>query len=314
MVRAVPTYSTYLYRRLCRLYLPYLAAVILAVTACALFYDTPITLFSDRFSTYWALPITARSLLDHLLFIHAYKDSQYDYVLWSLVQEMRLSLLFPLLLWSLVRLGWKRSLAALLTVSLIGGIGYFLSIHRAPPIANYMLTLHFTLMFGVGALMALHYDAIGARYRALSGRGRALLFSVGLLSYVYGVLPDRLGIGNPTVNDWLTLPGAVTVIVFALYSERTIRVLLRPVPQFLGRISFSLYLIHPVVQLGVLYGLRGVIPLTWAAVLAFVLTIPVATLMYLWVERPSMALGRRWQRARRNWPSDPPATELHFRV
>jgi peptidoglycan/LPS O-acetylase OafA/YrhL len=208
---------------------------------------------------------------------------------------MRLSLLFPLLLWALVRLGWKRGLSALAVISLIGGAGYFLVVHRSPLAANYLLTLHYTLMFGVGALIALHHDALGARYRALSGRGKAALFSAGLLSYVYGVLPDRVGIGNPTVNDWLTLPGAASVIVFALYSGRAIRVLLRPLPQFLGRISFSLYLIHPVVQLGLLYGLRGVLPLPWVAALAFVLTFPAATLMYLWVERPSMALGRRWQ-------------------
>jgi peptidoglycan/LPS O-acetylase OafA/YrhL len=295
MVRAGSNYWNYLYRRVCRLYLPYLVAVALAVAACALFYDGPITLFSDRFATFWALPITGRSLLDHLLFIHAYKDSQYDYVLWSLVQEMRLSLLFPLLLWGLVRLGWKRGLAALFGISLIGGAGYFLVVHRSPPAANALLTLHFSLMFGVGALIALHHDALGAWYRALSGQGKAALFSAGLLSYVYGVLPDRVGIGNPTLNDWLTLPGAVTVIMFALYSGRAIRVLLRPLPQFLGRISFSLYLIHPVVQLGMLYGLRGVLPLPWVAALAFVLTFPIATLMYLWVERPSMALGRRWQ-------------------
>jgi peptidoglycan/LPS O-acetylase OafA/YrhL len=66
-----------------------------------------------------------------------------------------------------------------------------------------------------------------------------------------------------------------------------------PVAQYLGRISYSLYLLHPLALL--------LIPATpWAPLTAaiwLVAALGLAAICFRWVERPTMALGARLARA-----------------
>jgi peptidoglycan/LPS O-acetylase OafA/YrhL len=49
------------------------------------------------------------------------------------------------------------------------------------------------------------------------------------------------------VGNWITMVGAVGLIVLTLNASLARRILNRKSPQFLGKISFSLYLVHPIV-------------------------------------------------------------------
>lgn len=293
MLGSVSSYGVYLYRRVCRLYLPYIVTVLVAVLANALFFREPILAFGDWFGSVWTGEITVPSVVHHALFIGRFEVSQYNYALWSLVHEMRISLVFPLLLAWMVRTTWRRSLGALALLSAAASVGYFLTIHRLEWVADLLLTLHYLLFFGVGVLLVRHREALGRWYGARSRRQRGGLLLVGLLLYTYGNLADRLGVGNPLALDWPALPGVVLIVLAALHSATVKAALLRPLPQFLGRISYSLYLIHPVVQLSAVHALQDVLSPAVAALVGLALTIPVAMLLYTAVEEPAMRLGRR---------------------
>lgn len=70
---------------------------------------------------------------------------------------------------------------------------------------------------------------------------------------------------------------------------------------WLGKISYSLYLFHPVVFYGLLWWLREHGPQAWRelhlgvyVVVNMVLSIALAAVVYALVERPAINLGRRW--------------------
>ena len=66
-----------------------------------------------------------------------------------------------------------------------------------------------------------------------------------------------------------------------------------PALQWLGRVSFSLYLVHVPVALALAYALHGTLPAAAIAALTVVLALPAAAVFYVAVERPSLLLSRR---------------------
>jgi peptidoglycan/LPS O-acetylase OafA/YrhL len=70
-----------------------------------------------------------------------------------------------------------------------------------------------------------------------------------------------------------------------------------PPIRFLGEVSYSLYLWHFVVILYCVHLLYGKVPLWTILCLSFVLSIAVSRCSYLWIELPSMAIGRKLSNA-----------------
>lgn len=100
-------------------------------------------------------------------------------------------------------------------------------------------------------------------------------------------------LGHGRAEDWLTA-GAVTAAMIAALSSGTFGALLRlRTIHWLGKVSYSLYLLHTVVLFSLVYLLYGVLPL-WA-ILALVLPVSMvaAAAGYRLLEVPSIALGRR---------------------
>ena len=59
-------------------------------------------------------------------------------------------------------------------------------------------------------------------------------------------------------------------------------------PQFLGRISYSLYLLHAVVLLALAHALNGQVPTGVIIALMWILVLPLAALSQRWVELPAV--------------------------
>src|SRR5665213_3578455 len=88
-------YSIFLRRRILRIYGPYLGALVLALIGCALWHNRPGST-GWRGAT-WSNQVDLRSVLQHVLFIGNYNYERYNTAFWSLVYEMRISIIFPLL-------------------------------------------------------------------------------------------------------------------------------------------------------------------------------------------------------------------------
>ena len=69
------------------------------------------------------------------------------------------------------------------------------------------------------------------------------------------------------------------------------------VSQFLGRISYSLYLFHFPIIAALVYGMPAGAPLWLVGVLAVPIAMGLAALSTRMIERPFIAIGRRFARA-----------------
>lgn len=90
-------YDTYIIKRICRIYIPYVVAISIAIITKMLFIRNDMSYISDWFSKSWTTTDTLTLLLQHFVFIGEYNTDAYNNVIWSLVHEMRISLVFPFL-------------------------------------------------------------------------------------------------------------------------------------------------------------------------------------------------------------------------
>nr|WP_176952807.1 acyltransferase family protein [Belnapia rosea] len=93
-------------------------------------------------------------------------------------------------------------------------------------------------------------------------------------------------------SDLAVVVASVLLILLAR-GEGVFPALLRhPIPLWLGRMSYSLYLIHVPVMLAVAHALHGAIGPLAITALGVVLAFPLAWALYVGAERPALALSR----------------------
>lgn len=289
------TYGRFLVKRICRIWLPYIAIMAFALAARLAFSSYG----RGQLATAWARSawqgaLTPARLLLHASLIGTFPGKELDPVVWSLTIEMRVSLVFPLLVLLAYKAGVRTTLAL---GAAFGVVGYGMQhVGVAPDLGR---TLVYVPVFLVGILLARHREAVRAVTRRIAHRiGMATILVVGLLLYTWPwwALPhfSLLHAGPP--DDWATTAGAACFIAAALAAPRLQAALQRPVPLWLGRISYSLYLIHAVVLLSLLHAAAGrvPVPLIWGATIA--ISLGLSDLSYRFVERPSIQLGRRLTR------------------
>jgi peptidoglycan/LPS O-acetylase OafA/YrhL len=300
MVLAMPfeggkwqSYKTFIIRRVTRIYGPYLAAILLAVAASTIWHGN---LHHGRWpSDMWTGSPNLRVILNHIGFIGVYDCGKLNVSIWSLIHEMRISLVFPAL-WLLTR-----KLGLIVSLLMAGaGSTTALLLTRCPPdsaVWSLGLTVHYAGFFIVGILLARHLDLLRRR---LAGRWALLLLGAISLFFYFGgmgLLLDRF-LGRhfqPRVatiyGNWVVLLGAVGLVLLTVGSEPTSAFFRSRVPLFLGRISYSLYLIHVVVLMALTFVAGALSP--WIQFPIYLtLSLLLSTLFCLFVEEPFMRWGR----------------------
>ena len=285
------SYFPFIIKRICRIYLPYLGAVLVAVTLEALCSRHGIASLSSWVNDTWKAQPNPGLVAQHILLIGSFNSNEYDPVLWSLVQEMRLSLIFPALMVLVNRYSWRFTLGV---GAMVGGIGGLLS-NLYP---SYQTDLFFTLecvgLFLLGALLAKHRFALIQTYQRLPRWSHYPLFAGGVIGYTAGWWLYGVGALHffSLFTDVLTALGAAVLLMLALASTRLSGLLLRQPLPFLGRLSYSLYLYHAVVLLTIVNLLYGLVNLWLILLLALLLTFAVTLGAYYGIEAPALALGR----------------------
>ncbi|MBC8079231.1 MAG: acyltransferase [Gorillibacterium sp.] len=289
-----PAYGIYLVKRICRIYLPYAAAVLLAVLAKEAFFHAPLTGLSGYFNSQWTTKTTFSSLLDHATFLGNFNSTVYDPILWSLIHEMRISIIFPLLVLIVVKGGWKLTLPVCAALSVTAQ--FLLDTLQPRFMTNHVVTIHYISFFLIGALIAKYRHELIQVYSRLSKWMIICLIGAAVLAYTnkwlfYGADWHR-GTARFYLEDWIIALGAVVFIWLALASPLMQKPLSSRPVLFLGRTSYSLYLYHFVVLLSFLHILRDKIPVPVILALAFGVSFAAAAAGYYGIEKPGMRLGR----------------------
>jgi len=293
-------YPVFVRRRILRIYMPYLVSIILSIFLSLILSRGGINDLSHWFNLTWTNKISIPILLEHLLLIGNIHSDVFNNVIWSLVHEMRISLIFPLVYFVVKKFNWKYSIL----------IGFFLSLfsilndHFGFQVINvffttYWVSLHYTSMFIFGGVIAKHLKDIIIMYRKISKLNKWILLLSAFVFYNYpGAGLRLLSLINFTyparvVMDYIACLGAVLFIIIALGSDKITNILLIKPINFIGKISYSIYLYHLIVLLSLTYLLYGLVPIGVILLLTIVVTICVSTLAYYFVEEPFMKLGKK---------------------
>lgn len=283
---ARPHYVPYLLKRMCRIYLPYLVALALAIAGCWQFHGSQA--YGGWFAQTWAGSPTWRLTLAHLLFIGNYPVEAYNTAFWSLVQEMRISLFFPFLCAAVLRIRWTLAIWLPLLLTLVATMA-----ERWALLPSHVAwTISYTGDFILGILLAAHRESLESWLGRLSRKVYLLivLASVGL--YCVPNKASVIGGTGQLGTDLVTSFGAVGLMLLSLSHRQTSGFLRSVGPVFLGRISYSLYLLHGTVLYLLAYLVSGHLPISSMLVPLVALSVVGATGMYKWVEVPSIRLGR----------------------
>ncbi len=276
LVSGSPGLFAFAVQRSIRLMLPAGASVLLSVGLYLVLFD-PDALPELRDRTLaWHEPPTVVQVISSTLLL---ADLALNIPLWSLVQEWRLTVLLPLVLLLRGRLLHLLVLACALMLAgqVLGARENQIQLADGLR-GSAASTLYFALAIGTGAALAL-----AGPLRALGRGERPLLLALAALLF-------------SMKSDLATYAGSVILIVVAQEPGAFQRLLRRPVMVWLGRISFSLYLVHVPILVAAVYALHGTAPPLAAAVIGAALALPAAALMRVAVEEPSRRLARRAER------------------
>ena len=283
-----PGYPRFAFKRICRIWIPYIVAAAVSLALRAAFYTKSLPGMGEFFDAAWRGHLTAAKLANIAGLVGYFDPGIFDLATWSLVHEMRISLIFPFLMLAAAGRSWKRVLTGAFILSFVAGVARKLT---HPELAtDIWYTFHYTAFFLVGYLLAAHRSNL----RALSHRG-GLTFAVGIFLYTYAAwcFPGIAALHTPHIGDWFTAAGSALLITAALSRGGFARVLEHTSTVWLGRISYSVYLYHAPVMLSFIYALHGLIRPIWAVCLALPVTLLVSAASYHWVELPAIRLARR---------------------
>lgn len=295
-------YLKYLIKRVCRIYIPYIVILFIAIGIKLGIHSKIGTIPGLVQWGSWNMEVSFNRVMDHILFLREFNSDAFIMVIWSLVHEMRISIVFPLIIFLLLRVNWKVSIGIAMFLSVIG---YLLmtnipSEFNMPVSTNYFITLHYSSMFIIGALLAKNREYLVSKIINL--KVKYLLLPLGLLFFSYPRIPFMLLsklIGEIDyelyliIIDWYICFGAVLIILSALSSKLFSKLLLIKPVQFIGEISYSLYLVHPIVLLTTVHIFYGKISVPLILLISFLFTMVVSVLCYKFIEIPSIKIGRK---------------------
>jgi peptidoglycan/LPS O-acetylase OafA/YrhL len=279
---------TFYLRRLTRIWLPWFFFFVVSIFArrfwfCQPLTDPPITPWLNQ---YWHVPMTTGDFFRQCVFLQHDGTHQLLPQDWSLNVELKASLLIPLFIF-LLR-GKRKVLLALLAVAFLipAGTG-----------ENY-------ISFIIGVLLARYGDGFAARLLQMRWFGKALLLVLGLTLYQTSVLLRPFHADTPLLHKtgWIAGSFGCALVLVSAFGSPLLQKWLSGKPAiFLGRISYSVYLLQlmvvlcllpPLVRLANEWGVVNRPALLALTMLASVgVTVGCAALTYRFVELPAINLG-----------------------
>ncbi len=275
-------------RRFTRIWLPWFFVFVLSILARKFWFwqprtDPPITQWLDQL---WHVPLTIGDFFRQCAFLLHDSTRQLLTQDWSLGVELKGSFLIPCFLFLLPRKRVPVLLALAVALPVFGRSG------------------HYYVSFILGVLLAGHGELIVVRLARTGRFARVLWLVFGLSLYqTFGLLLTHFHETRPLYKcGWIvTSLGCALVLLAAASSQSIQKCLSRKPLVFLGRVSYSVYLLQfifilcllpPLVRLANGWGLAsrpGLFALTLLASVGA--TVGCSAITYRFIEQPAINLG-----------------------
>jgi len=283
------TYPRFLVKRFCRIYLPFLAAVVISALGCLVFYSSAPSGNSWADTSWTMRPSVHQVIL--LLATSMHRPEQLNVAIWSILLEIRVSVLFPLLFWL------ARHIASL--PLLIGFVLLSSVVQGTEGLRGALMTvIAVSGLFILGILLHKHLGQVARWYAARTAAGSLLFLSAALLCFeaIHPVV-DAMGLSKLTnldaVSDYFVGMGAVGVLICAIHNPQFRSMLRHPILLRMGALSYSTYLIHGVVLFALIRLFFGRVPFYYLFPAYLIGVYVVSELFHALVDKPSLLLGRR---------------------
>ncbi|WP_395944991.1 acyltransferase family protein [Brevundimonas sp.] len=273
-------YRPYIIKRVCRIYLPFVVSILAAAALWSLLRPAPSTEVSDWMNMGWpANQLTGWSLFNHLAMTGV--EEWLNNPMWSLVHEMRISIVFPLIAWS-VRQRPRLALAVFFIVWVASLV--VIDFVADPFLFSLLGTTRTAFFFAIGAAIFFNLDRIRLLTQSVPKVGLIAAIGVAWLLLMAPAAPKF----SPFV-----LVGATILVVLTATDPMVRGVFEMRIAAWLGRVSYSLYLTHVIVFNVVVSLLAGRLSYAGLVTVALVSSLIVAEMAYRLIEEPTMRLGRR---------------------
>ena len=290
------SYLIYAVRRLIRLCLPMLFATgFAAVLFIASGAGHPLPGLSNVMLQSWYLPVSAETLGRHLMLLGYPKSSvSLDLPLWSLIVELRVSLVFPVLAGTVRRYGWRSVPAAIITMLICGKINSLngqLSPYTAETLfGSLVLTSRYVVFFILGINIACYLPQLESWLIRIRPTGHVIICAA--IAVANAVMVD-LRIDQHGYAMLLDGMFGCYIILCCITFSAPAKLLDLPVCVWLGRISFSLYLVHVPILLAMFYLMPANMAPAWAVAATVPVMFIVSDVMQRTIEGPAIELSRR---------------------
>ncbi|GEN65354.1 acyltransferase family protein [Acetobacter oeni] len=283
-------YFPFIIKRVIRIWVPFALIILFSFFGAHLLGTSPLVGATDWFNQrIWGDQTSVSSLVKHLMMLGT--QTYLDNPMWSLIVEMRASVVFPLLV-VITMWNWRLALAA---TWVFGAISASLTTNGAWGIKGSLLTTcAYLFTFVLGIYIARDSKKIRNWFERRTSVTRISLMALGLTGLCF--YPDETDVirGLPSFIGVTTCAlSAALVIMLAIASGRSSAILSARLPQFLGRISYSLYLGHVVIICIVCRQLAAVCTLSESVVVAVFLSVAFAWGFNITVEVPVAKFSKR---------------------
>ncbi|MBG9909552.1 acyltransferase family protein [Bacillus paranthracis] len=286
------SYRSFLLKRICRIYIPYIVAILIAILCQTTMSKYGISDLSEWFNRSWTLESSLSLIVQHILLIGKYNTDAYNGVIWSLVHEMRISIIFPLVLMVCLRKTLRDSLLTLFSFS-ICSVVILLLFHSSLTLTSYALTLHYTVLFLLGALVAKYKNNVIVFYSNRTKNEKIAWFLLAILLYMYeGLIGEIKVLNNFILRDYVVAISACLFVILSLAVSTLSSLLRNKYLLYLGKISYSLYLYHIISLFSLIYMLHEILPLPIILIFSLVFSFILAMLSYIFVEKFAFRVGK----------------------
>ncbi|PGM67144.1 acyltransferase [Bacillus cereus] len=286
------SYGSYLLKRICRIYIPYLVAISIAIICQATISEYGISYLSEWFNRSWTIESSLGLIAQHVLLVGKYNTDTYNSVIWSLVHEMRISIIFPLVLMVCLRNTVRYSLLSLFSFSICSVVILFL-FRSSLTLTSYALTLHYTVLFLLGALVAKYKNNLIVFYSNCTKNTKIAWFLFAMLLFMYeGLIGEIKVLNNFIFRDYVVAISACLFVILSLSISTLSSLLHNKYLLYLGKISYSLYLYHIISLFSLIYVLHEILPLPIVLIFSLILSLILATISYVFVEKFAFRVGK----------------------
>ena len=287
-------WTAFAVKRFVRIWLPFAGAIFLSIVLLALVGTAPVSGVSWWYSATWKTPLSVESVASTLAMTG--RQTDLDNPMWSLIHEMRIALVLPALM-LLVRWNSLLTVAAVLLIS-IASVSVFSDLHYAG-VTSWADTSSYAYAFVIGVLIAAKRDSLlrFCRERSATTLIALTVVSVAGLAAAPPETPQLTSL-LPMARLLVNTTAAGMLIVLCMTDRGiTAKVLHSSVPTFLGKISYSLYLIHVPILISIVRLSSGIVGLPASIACGVGASLLAAVFFQRAVEAPSARLSKRLARA-----------------